>query len=328
MREAQPRHAHQPEDVRLDHRPLVVLVDVLDRVAAEREPGVVDEDVDGAELLDHPLDEALGARAVAHVDVVDDVAGTAPLASVARAHADAGAVVFERARRGRADPARRARHDRRLAVEGRHGGGRYPVTMTGVAVPRLVRRAQTLTWIGNTWHVAEFAIAMAAGIAAGSIALIGFGVDSLVEGVAGFILVWRLARGEHTERRAQQLIAGSFFVVAAFVGFEAVRTLIAADAPEASPVGIALAAFTAATMPLLARAKRRVGNELGSSATVNEAAQTRLCAYMSVALLVGLVANAAAGWWWADPLAALVIAAVALQEGVRGWRGESCDDCC
>jgi divalent metal cation (Fe/Co/Zn/Cd) transporter len=200
--------------------------------------------------------------------------------------------------------------------------------MTGVAVPRLVRRARTLAWIGNAWHVAEFAIALAAGIAAGSVALIGFAADSLVEGIAGFVLVWRLARGELYERRAQQLIAGTFFVVAAYVSIEAVRTLVAADAPDASPVGIALAAFTAATMPLLARAKRRVGNDLGSSATVNEASQTRLCAYMSLALLVGLVANAALGWWWADPLAALAIAAVALQEGVRGWRGEACDDCC
>jgi divalent metal cation (Fe/Co/Zn/Cd) transporter len=199
--------------------------------------------------------------------------------------------------------------------------------MTGVVLPRLVRRARTLAWLGNAWHVAEFAIAVAAGIAAGSIALVGFGADSLIEGIAGFVLVWRLARGERAERRAQQLIAGTFFVVAAFVGVEAVRTLVDGRHPGTSWVGIALAVFTAATMPLLARAKRSVGNDLGSSATVNEAAQTQLCAYMSVALLAGLGANALAGWWWADPVAALVIAGIALREGVLGWRGDACHAC-
>ena len=201
-------------------------------------------------------------------------------------------------------------------------------TVADVALPRLVRRAKTLTWIGNAWHVAEFAIAVGAGIAAGSIALIGFGVDSLLEGIAGFVLVWRLQQGERVERRAQQLIAVTFFVVAAYIAVEAVRTLVGGDHPETSWIGIALAAFTAVTMPVLARAKRRVGNDLSSSATVNEAAQTRLCAYMSVALLAGLGANAVLGWWWADPAAALAIAAIALQEGMRGWRGDSCDDCC
>ena len=211
---------------------------------------------------------------------------------------------------------------------GSAGARRYAAPVTGIALPRLVRRAKTLTWIGNAWHVLECAVAVGAGIAAGSIALIGFGVDSLVEGIAGFVLVWRLQRGEGVERRAQQLIAGTFFIVAAYVTVEAVRTLAAGDHPDASWIGIALAAFTAVTMPLLARAKRRVGNGLSSSATVNEAAQTQLCAYMSLALLAGLAANAALGWWWADPLAALAIAGIALQEGVRGWRGESCDDCC
>jgi divalent metal cation (Fe/Co/Zn/Cd) transporter len=146
--------------------------------------------------------------------------------------------------------------------------------------------------------------------------------------VAGFVLVWRLARGERAERRAQQLIAASFFVLGAFIVADAARTLVAGDRPDASWVGIALAAFTAVTMPLLARAKRRVGNALVSSATVNEAAQTQLCAYMSVALLAGLGANAAFAWWWADPVAALAIAAIAVQEGVRGWRGEACCDEC
>jgi divalent metal cation (Fe/Co/Zn/Cd) transporter len=125
------------------------------------------------------------------------------------------------------------------------------------------------------------------------------------------------------------MIASSFFVLAAYVGVEAVRTLVNRDHPEVSWVGIGLAAFTAVTMPLLARAKRAVGHKLGSSATVKEASQTSLCAYLSVALLIGLGANAAFGWWWADPLTALAIAAVALKEGRESWRGEGCaDGCC
>jgi divalent metal cation (Fe/Co/Zn/Cd) transporter len=125
------------------------------------------------------------------------------------------------------------------------------------------------------------------------------------------------------------LIATSFFVLAAYVSIEAVRTLVGGDHPNASWIGIGLAAFTAVTMPLLARAKRRVGAKLSSSAAVKEASQTQLCAYLSIALLVGLGANAILGWWWADPLAALAIAGVALKEGRESWRGEGCaDGCC
>ena len=196
----------------------------------------------------------------------------------------------------------------------------------------LVRRAKLLAWGGIGWHFIEFAIALAAGIAASSIALIGFGVDSLVESVAGFIVLWRFADrrsySESAERRAQQLIAISFFLLAAYVGAEAIRTLIAGDHPEASWVGIGLAAFTAPTMPLLALAKRRVGNRLGSAATVQEGVQNMVCAYLSVALLVGLLANALFSWWWADPAAALLIAAVAAREGRESWRGEGCCDTC
>ena len=198
---------------------------------------------------------------------------------------------------------------------------------------RLQRRARFLAWGGNAWHVAEFAIALAAGIVAGSIALIGFGVDSLIEVLAGGVVVWLFTGrrvGSHTaERRAQQAISISFGLLAVYVTVEAFRTLAAGHHPDASWVGIGLAAFTAVTMPLLARAKRRVGHALGSSATVSEARQTTLCAYLSVALLVGLGANAVMGLWWADPLAALVIAAIATREGVQSWRGEACaDGCC
>jgi divalent metal cation (Fe/Co/Zn/Cd) transporter len=193
-------------------------------------------------------------------------------------------------------------------------------------------QARFLAWGGIAWHFIEFAIALAAGIAASSIALIGFGADSLIEALAGFVVLWLFTGGrlgsEKAERRAQQMIAASFFVIAAYVGVEAVRTLVGGDHPSASWVGIALAAFTAATMPLLAVAKRRVGNRLHSSATVKEASQTQLCAYLSVALLIGLGANALAGWWWADPIAALVIVAVAVREGRQSWRGEGCCDTC
>src|SRR5207249_570083 len=140
---------------------------------------------------------------------------------------------------------------------------------------RLARLATLLAWSGNGWHFLEFAIALGAGIAASSIALIGFGFDSLIESLAGFIIVWRLGMrrrdSESAERRAQQLLAVSFFILAIYVGVESVRTVFGTHHPETSWVGIGLAAFTAPTMPLLARAKRRLGHALGSSATVGEA---------------------------------------------------------
>jgi divalent metal cation (Fe/Co/Zn/Cd) transporter len=195
---------------------------------------------------------------------------------------------------------------------------------------RLARTARLLAWGGNGWHFVEFLIAIGAGIAASSIALIGFGADSLIEAMSGMVVIWLF--GSHrlesptAERRAQQLIAASFFLLAAYIGIEAARSLVGSEQPRVSWVGIGLAAVTAPTMPLLARAKIRVGRQLGSAATTSEAAQNMLCAYLSVALLIGLGANALFGWWWADPLAGLVIAAVAIKEGIQGWRGES--DCC
>jgi divalent metal cation (Fe/Co/Zn/Cd) transporter len=195
----------------------------------------------------------------------------------------------------------------------------------------LERRARLLAWGGNAWHVIEFGIAVGAGIAAGSIALVGFGIDSVIEALAGGVIVWLFTGGRGSsplaERRAQQLIAASYAVLVAYIVVEATRTLLGSHHPGASWIGIALAAFTAVTMPLLAAAKRAVGRRLGSSATVSEAQQNQICAYLSVALLVGLSANALAGWWWADPAAALVIAGVAAWEGIESWRGERCDCC-
>jgi divalent metal cation (Fe/Co/Zn/Cd) transporter len=188
-----------------------------------------------------------------------------------------------------------------------------------------------LAWGGNAWHALECAIAVGAGIAAGSVALVGFGADSLIEALAGFIILWRFAdrRSDsiHAERRAQQLVAASYALLVVYVVVESLRTLLGGQHPDTSWVGIGLAAFTAPAMPLLALAKRRVGRRLGSAALVSEAGQNRICAYLSLALLVGLLANALAGWWWADPAAALVIAAVAAREGVESWRGESCECC-
>lgn len=187
----------------------------------------------------------------------------------------------------------------------------------------LVRRARVLAWLGVGWHVIEAAIAILAGLAASSIALIGFGADSLIESAAGLIVLWRFASSSPTaERRAQQLIAISFYVLAVYIAFEATRALLGGDEPATSWVGIALAAFTAATMPPLAIAKARVGARLNSSATTSEGRQNLLCAYLSLGLLAGLGANALLGWWWADPVTALAIAAVAVREGREAWRGE------
>src|SRR6478609_1268721 len=196
---------------------------------------------------------------------------------------------------------------------------------------RLERRARMLAWGGIAWHFVEFGIALGAGVVASSIALIGFGADSLIEALAGFVVIWLFTgsrlHSPTAERRAQQLIAASFFVLAAYITAESIRTVVGGTHPETSWVGVGLAAFTAVTMPLLAVAKRRVGNRLHSAAAVKEASQTALCAYLSVALLVGLLANALAGWWWADPTVALLIAAIAAKEGRESWQGESCGCC-
>jgi divalent metal cation (Fe/Co/Zn/Cd) transporter len=189
---------------------------------------------------------------------------------------------------------------------------------------RIVRRAKLLAWLGLGWHGIEAAVAITAGAIAGSIALVGFGADSLIEAVAGVVLLWRFAESrassEAAERRAQRLIGVSFYVLAVYITVEAVRTLAGTQHPHVSYVGIALAAVTLVTMPPLAIAKARVGEQLHSSATKSEGRQNMVCAYLSAALLVGLGTNAIAGWWWTDPITALVIAAVAVREGRDAWR--------
>ena len=191
---------------------------------------------------------------------------------------------------------------------------------------RLVRRARFLAWVGISWHFAEAAIAIAAGLAASSIALIGFGIDSLIETLAGFVVLWRFSgvADPQRERSAQRLVAVSFYVLAAYVGVEATRALFSDERAGESWVGIGLAAFTVVTMPMLAAAKGRVARALHSHSAEAESRQTVLCAYLSGALLVGLGGNALFGLWWLDPLTALVIAGVALREGGAAWRGEDC----
>lgn len=193
---------------------------------------------------------------------------------------------------------------------------------------RLARRARLLSWLSLAYMTAEGAVAIVAGIVAGSIALIGFGIDSAIEGFASLVIVWRFTGSrllsDQAERRAQVLVAIQFFLLAPYVGFEAIKTLITEEHPDASWVGIGLSLTSLTLMPLLGRAKQRIGERMGSVATKGEGAQNLLCAYLSAALLVGLAGNAIFGLWWLDPAAALVIAAVAVREGIEAWRGESC----
>jgi len=207
----------------------------------------------------------------------------------------------------------------------------HPRATSGEPRRRLARRARGLAWLGLGWHIVEAAVAIAAGVVAGSVALVGFGADSLIEAVAGIVVIWLMAESRSSsaaaERRAQQLIAATFGLLAAYIAVESLRDFVAGNHPQASWVGVALSVVTLATMPPLARAKRRVGEQLGSAATASESRQTLLCAYLSAALLAGLLANAVLGWWWADPIAALVIGGVAAREGREAWRGDACGCC-
>lgn len=192
---------------------------------------------------------------------------------------------------------------------------------------RLVRRSRGLAGLTVAWNVVEAVVAVAAGVAAGSIALVGFGLDSVVEVSSALVVLWQFSRPlpEARERRALRLIGVGFLAMAAWVGVQALLALIGGDRPDTSVVGLALAGISAVLMPALAVAKRRTARELGSHTVEADSVQSWLCAGLSWVLLVGLLLNATMGWWWADPLAALVIAAVAAREGVRSWRGEHCD---
>lgn len=191
---------------------------------------------------------------------------------------------------------------------------------------RLGRRAQLLAGASVTYNVLEAVVAITAGVVSGSVALVGFGLDSVVEVSSGLIILWqfRHTMPETREKRALRLMAFSFFALAAYVSVESARALLGDSEPDPSPVGIGLAAASLVIMPFLSWAQRRTGRALGSNAVVADSVQTLLCTYLSAVLLAGLVLNATLGWSWADPIAGLVIAAVAVREGREAWRGEGC----
>lgn len=196
----------------------------------------------------------------------------------------------------------------------------------GARRQQLGRRAQWLAGMSVGYNLVEAAVAISAGSVAGSVALVGFGLDSVVEVASGLIILWQFRHPlpETRERRALRLIALSFFGLAAYVTVESVRALLTQSSAQASGIGIGLAIASLVVMPLLSFAQRRTGKALGSNAVVADGTQTLLCTYLSAVLLVGLILNATLGWFWADPLAGLVIAAVAVREGVQSWRGEGC----
>ena len=200
--------------------------------------------------------------------------------------------------------------------------------MQGVRWLVLARRAKWLSWLSLVLITAEGGVAIAAGIMAGSIALIGFGIDSAIEGLASVVIVWRFTGSrllsDAAETRAQKLVAIQFFLLAPYVGVESLRALIGGAHPEVSYLGMVLAASSIVVMPLLGVAKQRIGDQIGSSATRGEGAQNLLCAYLAVALLAGLLGNALFGAWWLDPLVGLLIASVAVKEGRDTWRGKGC----
>ncbi|OLZ61668.1 cobalt transporter [Amycolatopsis keratiniphila subsp. nogabecina] len=190
----------------------------------------------------------------------------------------------------------------------------------------LSRRVRLLVAATITYNVVEAVVAISAGTIASSTALIGFGLDSVIEVASAAAVAWQFSGKdpEARERTALKVIAVSFFALAAYVTVESVRTLFGADPAEHSPVGIVLAAVSLLVMPFLSYAQRRAGRELGSASAVADSKQTLLCTYLSGVLLVGLLLNSLFGWHWADPVVALVIAAVAIKEGREAWRGEHC----
>ncbi len=201
-----------------------------------------------------------------------------------------------------------------------------PAPLSAQDRARLGRRAQLLAAASVSYNAIEAIVAIAAGAAASSIALVGFGLDSLVEMSSGLIILWQFRHRlpETRERAALRAIAISFFALAGYVAFESVRGLLTGEGGEASRVGIIIAALSLVIMPVLSWAQRRTGRQLGSATVVADSKQTLLCTYLSAVLLVGLLLNATLGWWWADPAVGLVIAALAVREGREAWRGDAC----
>jgi len=196
----------------------------------------------------------------------------------------------------------------------------------------MVRRGRNLEYFTIAYNSLEGLIAVVAGLIAGSIALVGFGFDSLIEVTSGTVLLWRLhadvdeARRERVEAISLRIVGACFVVLAIYVIYDSVKSLMRREAPEESLIGIGLAAVSLIVMPLLVRAKRRVARGIKSNALMADSKQTELCTYLSAILLVGLLLNALLGWWWADPVAALVMVPIILREGIEALRGETCCD--
>jgi len=196
----------------------------------------------------------------------------------------------------------------------------------------LVRRGRYLEYFTIGYNSLEGLIAVAAGLLAGSIALVGFGFDSLIEVTSGAVLLWRLhadldeERRERVEAISLRIVGACFVLLAIYVSFDSVKSLIRREAPQESIVGIVLAAVSLIVMPLLVRAKRKVACGINSAALMADSKQTELCTYLSAILLAGLLLNALLGWWWADPIAALVMVPIIVKEGIEGLRGETCCD--
>lgn len=202
----------------------------------------------------------------------------------------------------------------------------HPAQLTADRRALLARRIRLFVALTITWNVIEAVVAVTAGARASSSALIGFGLDSVIEVSSALAVAWQFAGRdpEAREKLALKVIGASFFALAAFVTVDALRSLLGSGAAEHSSVGLVLAALSLAVMPLLSHAQRRAGRELGSAAAVADSKQTLICTYLSAVLLVGLALNSLFGWSWADPIAALVIAGLALREGREAWRGENC----
>ncbi len=197
----------------------------------------------------------------------------------------------------------------------------------------VVRHGRRLEYFTIAWNALEGLVAVVAGAIAGSISLVGFGIDSFIEVTSGSVLLWRMSvdaevqRREVNERRALRIVGVSFLLLAAYIAYESVLDLWSRRAPEHSIPGIVLACVSLVVMPLLSKAKRKVGRALGSAAMHADAKQTEFCTYLSAILLAGLLLNASFGLWWADPLAALVMVPIIAKEGIEGLQGKSCDEC-
>jgi divalent metal cation (Fe/Co/Zn/Cd) transporter len=196
---------------------------------------------------------------------------------------------------------------------------------------RLVRLARTLSVLTIAWMTVEAVLATVAALAAGSVALLGFGLDSVIELLSASTILWLYSGSrngsERAERRAQRLVAVSFAALALYLVFDAIKTLADGTHPSTSWLGVAVSVGAIVVMPMLARAKGRVATQLGSAATAGDAAQSWMCAIIAAAALVSLLANSALSWWWLDPIAGLVVAGLAVREGREVWEGETCADC-